>query len=52
VVVSFIGGGNRSTPEKITDLSQVTYKLHRIVLHREQLAMNEVRIHNVSSDMH
>jgi len=30
--VSFIGGGNRSTREKTTDLSQVTDKLYHIML--------------------
>ena len=32
MVVSFIGGGNRSTLQKTTDLSQVTDKLYHIML--------------------
>jgi len=34
VTVSFIGGGNRSTRKKNTDLSQVTDKLDHIMLYR------------------
>jgi len=33
VAVSFIGGGNQSTPEKTTDMLQVTDKLDHITLH-------------------
>ena len=65
VVVSFIGGGNRSNPVKTTDLSQVTDKLYRIrilitplvslnsSLYRVHLAINIVRTraYNNSSDM-
>ena len=43
VAVSFVGGGNESTPAKTTDLSQVTDKLDNIMLHQVQLTMNGVR---------
>ena len=33
MTVSFIGGGNRSTQRKPTDLSQVTDKLYHIMLY-------------------
>ena len=33
VAVSFIGGRNRSTQKKTTDMSQVTDKLHHIMLY-------------------
>jgi hypothetical protein len=46
--VSFIGGGNL---EKTTNLSQDSNKVN-IMLYQAHLAMDGVRTHNFSADMH
>jgi hypothetical protein len=46
-----IGGGNRSARKKTTGLSQVTDKLHHIILYWINLDMNVVRTHTFSGDL-